>query len=374
MDGVVEKTAVIDSGGLATLIDVLVRNDYEVVAPRVENATIVYRPIADATALPRGISDMQDGGTYRLVDYTDGSLTAHVVGPDSPKRWFHPPRTRLFEAALGPDGDLQVRPEPVDDWPVAFLGIRPCELAAIARQDQILMGGRFVDDGYAARREGALLISFDCSRPGGTCFCASLGTGPKAKDLFDLALTEIRAGAEFLVRVGSEHGEALLTEIPSRAAVDADLRGAERIWAKAADSMGRSLQTKHLPEVLRDHQNSPYWSEIAKRCVACGNCTLVCPTCFCTTIEDGATLDGKRFARHQRWDTCFSLQFTYIHGAQARSSVSSRYRQWLTHKLSGWVEQFGELGCVGCGRCITWCPVGIDMTEEVLNFQQEPVR
>lgn len=371
---VVDRAVVIDSKGLDELIEVLVGRGYTVVAPQVEDATMVYRSILDGSTLPYGLTDVQDGGTYRLIEVSDGSLSTFVVGPDSPKRWFHPPRVRLFDAALNSEGCLQISPDPIGGERLAFLGTRSCELAAVARQDRVLMAGRYVDDGYAARRDGALFIAFDCIRPGGTCFCASMGTGPKADDSFDLALTEIRSGSEFLVRTGSEQGGTLLEEIRHREATAGDIDLAERIWSSAAQAMGRTLETDGLPGRLREQQDSKRWREVAGRCLACGNCTAVCPTCFCTTVEDGSALDVSSFTRSKRWDSCFSLSFTYIHGAQARSTVASRYRQWLTHKLSGWVEQFGEPGCVGCGRCITWCPVGIDLTEEVLNLQLEPAR
>ncbi|MBF0393567.1 MAG: 4Fe-4S dicluster domain-containing protein, partial [Alphaproteobacteria bacterium] len=112
----------------------------------------------------------------------------------------------------------------------------------------------------------------------------------------------------------------------------------------------------------REH---PRWDEVAKRCLTCGNCTMVCPTCFCTTVDDVTDLGGTRTERVRSWDSCFTLDFSYIHGGSVRNEGSSRYRQWITHKLSSWHDQFGSSGCVGCGRCITWCPVGIDITEEV---------
>ena len=103
---------------------------------------------------------------------------------------------------------------------------------------------------------------------------------------------------------------------------------------------------------------------MAERCLACGSCTSVCPTCFCVTTEDFTDLAAGLSRRVRRWDSCFSVDFTYIHGGNVRTSIAARYRQWLTHKLGSWHEQFGTPGCVGCGRCITWCPAGIDITEE----------
>jgi sulfhydrogenase subunit beta (sulfur reductase) len=104
---------------------------------------------------------------------------------------------------------------------------------------------------------------------------------------------------------------------------------------------------------------------VASRCLGCANCTLACPTCFCASVSDTTDLEGETAARVRRWDSCFTLDHSYIHGGSVRASLRARYRQWLTHKLASWIDQFGVSGCVGCGRCITWCPVGIDITEEV---------
>jgi Fe-S-cluster-containing hydrogenase component 2 len=134
--------------------------------------------------------------------------------------------------------------------------------------------------------------------------------------------------------------------------------------AAAAINMGRNLDATGLPDLLRSNLDDPRYPQVASRCLACGNCTLVCPTCFCSTVIDTTDLSGSRSERFRRWDSCFNLEHSYIHGGHVRTSILSRYRQWITHKLSSWVDQFGVSGCVGCGRCITWCPVGIDITEE----------
>ena len=128
--------------------------------------------------------------------------------------------------------------------------------------------------------------------------------------------------------------------------------------------MGRSLQTSGLKELLYRNSESPRWDAVAQRCLSCANCTLVCPTCFCSTIEDLTDLAGQEAERIRKWDSCFTTDFSYIHGGSVRATPRSKYRQWMMHKLAYWLDQFGTSGCVGCGRCITWCPVGIDITEE----------
>ena len=135
--------------------------------------------------------------------------------------------------------------------------------------------------------------------------------------------------------------------------------------------MGRHLRTDDLHDLLHASAQSPVWDEVAARCLACTNCTLVCPTCFCTSIEDVSDLPGDLDERHRVWDSCFSMEYSRLHGGAVRTSTGARYRQWMTHKLASWIDQFGTSGCVGCGRCITWCPAGIDLTEEVAALRTE---
>jgi sulfhydrogenase subunit beta (sulfur reductase) len=136
--------------------------------------------------------------------------------------------------------------------------------------------------------------------------------------------------------------------------------------------MGRQMDTNGLKELLQGNPTHKQWDDVAARCLTCANCTMVCPTCFCTTVEDHTDLTGQTAERVRRWDSCFTLDFSYIHGGSVRTETKSRYRQWMTHKLASWIDQFGTSGCVGCGRCITWCPVGIDITAEVAAIRASP--
>ena len=256
----------------------------------------------------------------------------------------------------------------------AFLGVRACELHAIAIQDRVFLEGPWVDATYAARRRDCLLIAVNCGVPGGTCFCASMGTGPQADAGFDLALTELLDADShaFLVETGSDAGARWLDRVPHRAATPAELAAAAAVSARAAQGMGRSLDTEGIKELLQGNPHHPRWDDVAARCLTCGNCTMVCPTCFCTTVEDRGDLTGTFAERVRRWDSCFTLDFSYLHGGSVRNTARSRYRQWMTHKLAHWIDQFGTSGCVGCGRCITWCPVGIDITAEAAAIRAAP--
>ena len=356
---------VIERESLDVLFDVLRRRGFTVVGPTVRDQAIVYDELSSSDDLPAGWTDEQDGGTYRLVRRQDDALFGYVVGPRSWKHFLHPPKLTLFRARRN-GGDMEITEEPDDPPRYAFLGVRSCDLHAIATQDRVLMGGEHPDPHYVARREGAFIIAIQCGEAGGTCFCVSMGTGPKVDAGYDLALTEVLDGGahRFVVEVGSARGAEVLAEVPSTPAEEDEQRAPQAAAERAASQMGREMETDGIKELLYRNYEHPRWDEVSERCLTCGNCTMVCPTCFCTTVEDVTDLAGTETERSRDWDSCFTMDFSYVHGGSVRSSPRSRYRQWMTHKLATWFDQFGTSGCVGCGRCITWCPVAIDITEE----------
>jgi len=359
------ETKTISRSDLDALIDALKSRGRRVIGPRVRDGAIVYDQIESSDDLPAGWTDEQSGGSYRLTRGDGQALFAHTVGPQSWKRYLYPPRRRLWSAERV-EGELRIHEEEDDSPPLALFGVRPCELRAIEIHDRVLLGQLHADPVYRARREDALIIAVNCTRAGGPCFCASMDSGPRAESNFDLAMTEIidRKGHRFAVEIGSDKGAEIMENIPHQDATTEEIRCVQRIAERVAQEMGRSIETEGIRDLLCDHPEHHRWAEVAKRCLSCGNCTLVCPTCFCFTVEDTSDLTGDHSARWQQWDSCFNVDFTYLGGGGVRSSVKSRYRQWMTHKLATWSDQFGTIGCVGCGRCITWCPVGIDITEE----------
>ncbi len=366
----------IERSALESLIQALARRGFTVMGPTVKSQAIVYDEVRSAADLPAGWTDVQEGGTYRLQRRDDEALFAHNVGPNSWKSLLFPPTIRLWKARRGGDGSLEVEP-PQEPPRYAFIGVRSCDLHAIAIQDRVFVGDRYVDRDYEARRRDAFIVAVTCGKAGGTCFCVSMGTGPRAESGFDLSLTELfEDGGEhrFLVEVGSERGAEVLAELPHRDAGEADRRLADEVIARTAGSMGRTLDTDGIKELLYENAEHPRWDDVARRCLTCGNCTLVCPTCFCSTVEDVTDLAGTEAERTRRWDSCFTLDHSYIHGGSVRDSNRARYRQWMTHKLASWIDQFGSSGCVGCGRCITWCPVAIDITEETAAIRSTDLR
>jgi sulfhydrogenase subunit beta (sulfur reductase) len=362
----VPKRAKVTREGLQALLEVLKRRGYRVIGPKLRDKAIVYDDIASVADLPEGWSDEQDGGHYRIKRRDDQALFGYAVGPHSWKQFLHPPTVSLWRAQKCEQGfDIAHEIEPSPRF--AFIGVRSCELHAMAIQDRVFLSGPYVDPHYRARREGAFIVAVNCSHAGGTCFCVSMGTGPKAASGFDLALTEIIANGRhlFVLEVGSEAGAQVLAEIPHECAQTEDVTLADAVTARTAANMGRIMVAGDVKNLLLRNLEHPRWDDVAERCLTCGNCTMVCPTCFCTAVEDASDISGQVATRSRRWDSCFTMDFSYIHGGSIRNSSKSRYRQWMTHKLATWFDQFGTSGCVGCGRCITWCPVGIDITEEV---------
>jgi sulfhydrogenase subunit beta (sulfur reductase) len=364
-------TSTIERKDLDLLLEVLRARGYTVMGPVARDGAIVWDELPDAGGLPAGWTDEQEAGRYRLLPSDGTALFDWTVGPASPKASLHPATITLLNARRERAG-LQLLEGDPRPAPLAFFGLRACELAAIAVQDRVLLGGTVADPVYRARREGALLIAVQCGRAGRTCFCASMGTGPEVRAGHDLVLTELLEDGRhvFVAEAGSERGAEILAELPASATSAAETAAARAAVARATAGMGRTLETEGLPALLAQNLEHPQWDVAATRCLACGNCTSVCPTCFCVTTEDFTDLAAGLQRRVRRWDSCFSVDFTYIHGGNVRSSARSRYRQWLTHKLGSWHEQFGSSGCVGCGRCITWCPAGIDITEEARALRQ----
>ena len=367
--------AIIGRDGLQALLDALAANGYRVLGPALRAGAILYDDIAKVEDLPAGWTDRQEAGTYRVERRDDAALFGYVVGPQSWKKFLHPPTERVFQARREGEGYALVA-APEESHRYAFIGMRACEIRAIEVQDHVFLREPYPDRSYERRRADNFVVAVNCSEAGGTCFCVSMQAGPKAERGFDLALTELVDGArhDFLVETGSERGEAVLGRLPHRSASNAEISEAEAISARTAANMGRRLDTKGIKELLQGNPEHPRWDDVAQRCLTCANCTMVCPTCFCTTVEDHSDLAGGTAERTRRWDSCFTLDFSYIHGGSVRQETRSRYRQWMTHKLASWIDQFGESGCVGCGRCITWCPVGIDITQEAAAIRADDRR
>ena len=363
---------VITVDGLDQLIKVLVADGWTVIAPTIADGVIRPAPVDGVADLPRATGDEQQPGRYRLRPRDDDALFGYANPAGSPKSALLPPRTLLWRGRR--DGDGIHDETPGDEvTPTALLGVRSCDLAATQRLDRVLGGGwkgRPADPHYAARREQTLIIAVACGEPASTCFCTSMGTGPAPRSGYDLALTEVLDGEHrFVVDVGSDRGAALIARVDSRETDAGDRRAAGDVTDAAASAMARTLTTEGTADLLDAEVEHPMWDEVAQRCLACGNCTAVCPTCFCTAVEDVNDLLNENAERWRVWDSCFTPGFSHVHGGPVRSSTASRYRQWMSHTLGTWEAQFDESGSVGCGRGSTCCPVGIDITAQARALQ-----
>jgi sulfhydrogenase subunit beta (sulfur reductase) len=364
----------IDKPELQSLIDALQGAGYRVIGPQVAQSAIVYDDLQSISQLAIGVVDQQDGGHYRISRTDSERYFDHVVGPHSLKNYLFPPRETLIEGERA-DGEWQFREAQLPDEPLAVIGPRACDLRALAIQDRVFMSPPYVDPAYRARRESLFIVGVNCSRAVSTCFCHAMDAGPAVTSGFDLALTELDDC--FAVEIGTAKGSSIIIQSRwSPCSMDEIQRSrmvSERLeWELRERSTGRQLDTHQIRDLLMENLEHPRWNEVAERCLSCGNCTMVCPTCFCSSVEEVTDLSGDHVRRERGWASCFTAEHSYLHSGVVRSTTRSRYRQWLTHKLATWQDQFDSSGCTGCGRCITWCPVGIDLTEEVAAIRESP--
>lgn len=356
-------TGFLPRAGLQTLLDVLREAGYRCVGPQLRDNAIVYDELGDTSQLPQGVRDRQAPGSYRIETGAGPRHFSWATGPQALKPFLFAPREILWRAEREQDNTIRFVDTPVSSTPLAVIGVRACDLAALRLQDRHFLEGPFADPHYGARRENLFLVAVHCSHPADTCFCASTGDGPRAEQGFDLALNELDDG--YLLQEGSERGAAIAAKLALSPPSNAQRDAAEREIEQAAQQQTRALPSHTLRDALFANLSHPRWDDVGERCLSCGNCTSVCPTCFCHSELDDAALDGSQSEHVREWDSCFTAGHSHIHGITLRDDTPKRYRQWLTHKLGSWHDQYGRSGCVGCGRCISWCPVGIDITEEV---------
>lgn len=356
---------VIDRNGIDTLIQLLDRQGFRILGPTVSDSAITLGEIGSSKDLPIGWTDIQDAASYRLAKHDRATLFHYTVGSHSWKQFLYPSRTCLWKARRA-GAEVKIEQDETAEQKMALFGVRSCDLHAIGIQDKVFAEGNYRDPGYVRRRSNLFVVAVNCSKANAICFCTSMSTGPRATEGFDLALTELcdQDGHAFLVEAGSTSGNEILAQLSARPATESDSSAADAVIAETIDQMKRRVETRDIKPLLQKNSEHRQWLDVGSRCLNCANCTLVCPTCFCMTVEDRTDLSGNA-ERLRVWDSCFTLDYSYIHGGHIRTSPQSRYRQWLTHKMASWHDQFGCSGCVGCGRCITWCPVGIDITEEI---------
>ena len=367
----VGSTVAIRKDQFDKLLHALQTMGYLTIGPTILDDTLTYAQISTLTDLPQGYTSEQDAGSYRLV-YTGHTRYFDITpGPKTWKEFLFPPRSTLFTLKKDGNGWAAAKGD-FQGESYALIGVRACELAAIQIQDKVFLRKDCSDPIYRANRHAAFIVSVDCLHPGGTCFCHSMGTGPKNSIGFDINITEL--DDLFLVEIGSEAGRVVVGELQFTPASAFMLQAAKLGLDEAFNQMGRELlDPQELPSILLGSLDHPQWDDVAKRCLSCASCTQVCPTCFCWDIYEQPDLTISSSQRVRVWDSCFNPDYSYIAGGNTRPNTRARYRQWLTHKFASWYHQYEVIGCVGCGRCITWCPAGIDITKETAAIAKETV-
>ncbi|WP_218944160.1 4Fe-4S dicluster domain-containing protein [Marinobacter changyiensis] len=346
-----------------SLIDQLALQGFSCVGPTMWDGAIIFDRLDTVSQLPQGVSDRQAPGYYRLESGGDSRWFSWANGPQALKPYLFPSREVLWEGTVDENGGLSFKERLTEPEPLAVLGVRACDLAALAIHDAHFLKGPSPDAHYARRREQLFIVAVDCSHPASTCFCVSTGDGPAATRGYDIALAELDEG--FIIDAGSDRGKLILDQLPLSEVNEEQLDQTRSELDAAIAGQTRALPEGPLNRILFDNLDHPRWDDVAQRCLACGNCTSVCPTCFCASENEVPSLDGLSSEHSREWSSCFTQGHSYISGHAIRPDTRTRYRQWLTHKLGSWIDQYGRSGCVGCGRCIAWCPVGIDLTEEV---------
>lgn len=358
------KSLFIHRQSIQQLIDCLIKDGYSVYGPRVVEQAIHYAPLSSIEQLPTGVRVEQSPGTYQLKYEDDPYFFRWSNGPQALKPLLFRPKEILWSSRNLEDGRLVFEQhDEAQSSGIAVIGIRACDLAALELHDRHFMNPYAPDRQYSRQRENLLLIAVNCTHPADTCFCTSTGDGPNAQTGYDLLLDEIADG--FVVHAATQKGIDLVRELTAREANMDELAQCSQQRTIAASHNTRSVPPGNLYPALTSHAQSHAWAEIAQRCLSCGNCTAVCPTCFCSNQLERQDFMEKRSDHTREWDSCFNEKHSYIHGLVIHANTELRYRQWLTHKFGSWHLQYGRSGCVGCGRCIAWCPVGIDVTESL---------
>ena len=315
----------------------------------------IYAPVKDG-----------DFWNYALIENPEDVSLDFLTTILSPKKIIFPQREILLKFSTSNDGDLELKETLPEERPKVIFGVRPCDARALTLTDKVFSGD-LVDPYYWKRRDQTFLIGLTCNTPPSPhCFCPSVEGSPHSTDGLDILMTDL--GDKYYVEAFTEKGKQLvnlgkgLFEIPKAK----DKKDLEKIKADSEKKINRQIKNiKKIPNILKGVFESPFWDKESLSCLRCGICTYLCPTCHCFDINDevisSSLLKGQRV---RTWDTCQFPDFTmHSSGHNPRPDRASRLRQRIFHKFQYFVESFGLYQCTGCGRCISKCPVGIDIIE-----------
>lgn len=341
------------------------KEEYTVVAPELNDGVIKYEESTDFEKIPAGYKQFEFAGSYQIFK-SSNRFFSYIRPYNNLKYFLRPPSIKLL-TVIEKDGNLEFSYQE-QRKKIAFFDIRRCDLKALSILDKVYLNENYPDSYYKSLREDIFIVGVDCAEAGDVCFCNSMDIDFDSFYSADMFITEIDDG--FLVDTVSKKAEHLVEGLGLSTPTKEDLAKRQEIKRRFKESFKKKLDTANLKEILYQKIEHPYWEEIGKRCLSCANCTQVCPTCFCFDIKEINSLDMKKSERFAVWDSCFNQTFATVHKFNIRDSIASRYRQWLMHKMAYWQDQFGDFGCVGCGRCITWCPAKIDIHIETVKLRE----
>jgi len=340
------ENKIIEKQNMAPFVDNLINAEAEVIGPKRKDGKYAFDKLIETGEL--------------CLDYDTTLLP--------PKMYLFPPKETLIKFELGKEPEV----EPVAEAkPLILFGVHPYDIKAIELLD-VAFSTTNPDINYLSRREKAVIIGVDCLNPNPNAFCPSLGTAT-AETGFDLMLTDI--GDSYVVAIGSSKGEQLLTKYAeTREASQAELaqRNSERQKALARYKVTLNISPEELPQLLDKSWDSPWWKEKSEKCLSCGSCIVVCPTCFCFDVQDDIALNLKEGERYRQWDGCMLADFAAVAGGgNFRGDKESRFRHRMYRKGKYIWERYGKLGCVGCGRCASACLAEIASPAETFNRLKE---
>jgi sulfhydrogenase subunit beta (sulfur reductase) len=278
-----------------------------------------------------------------------------------PKASFLPPMEEMFRFRKDEEG-YQIEPPSKNDQKQLLFGVRPCDARAMAILD-MTFEDVYKDPYYLEKRKNALLVGLGCTNPCESCFCTSMGTSPTESTNVDLILIDI--GDHFLVEEVTAKGKELIAKTSGlKEATKNDEAAAEKSRETAYNKVTRKLDTAGIEDKLLDSfDDEEFWNNTAAKCISCGICTLLCPTCYCFDINDEVVKgEGTRF---RSWDSCGFPLYTKMPMENPRSEKWRRVRQKVCHKYEFYPMAFDVIACTGCGRCIRLCPVNWDITRVI---------
>jgi formate hydrogenlyase subunit 6/NADH:ubiquinone oxidoreductase subunit I len=305
------------------------------------------------------IAPLHEGKDILFGEFDASKLVSDYVGKTrlSPKEYLFPQKEKLFTFEENKRIEIKAN---LDETKRVIWGIRPCDLSGIKILSEVYLSD-YIDPYYQARRANILLLGLNCNEAEQSCFCSSLGIGPFAREGFDLLFTDL--GDTFLVEIGSKAGENLIEQAANlfTSAVSKDEEKAELLEEKSKKTFRTSIDLEKIKAKIATALNNHVWDEEAGKCILCGGCNWVCPTCHCFNVEDINAEHKTQRVRY--WDSCQLGGFTQMAAYNSRVTQAERLRQRIYHKFSYNPDRYkGQTGCTGCGRCIDVCPAGIDIT------------